>query len=150
MLKIGEKAPLFSGKDQDGNEIKLDDYLGKKNIVLFFYPKDDTPVCTAEACSFRDNYDKFRNLDTEIIGVNQASVASHKNFAEKYRLTFPIINDEENKIKKLYKVPNKFFVLAGRVTYVIDKQGLIKHAINNMFDGEVHITETLKSLKEKE
>jgi peroxiredoxin Q/BCP len=150
MLKIGEKAPLFSGKDQDENEIKLDDYLGKKNIVLFFYPKDDTPVCTAEACSFRDNYEKFRNLDTEIIGVNQASVASHKNFAEKYRLTFPIINDEENKIKKLYKVPNKFFVLAGRVTYVIDKQGLIKHAINNMFDGEVHITETLKSLKEKE
>jgi peroxiredoxin Q/BCP len=150
MLKIGEKAPLFSGKDQDGNEIKLDDYLGKKNIVLFFYPKDDSSVCTAEACSFRDNYDKFRNLDTEIIGVNQASVASHKNFAEKYRLTFPIINDEENKIRKLYKVPNKFFVLAGRVTYVIDKQGLIKHAINNMFDGEVHITETLKSLKEKE
>jgi len=150
MLKIGEKAPLFSGKDQDGNEIKLDDYLGKKNIILFFYPKDDSSVCTAEACSFRDNYEKFRNLDTEIIGINQASVASHKNFAEKYRLTFPIINDEENKIRKLYKVPNKFFVLAGRVTYVIDKQGLIKHAINNMFDGEVHITETLKSLKEKE
>jgi len=147
MLNIGENAPLFTGHDQDRNVIKLEDYIGNKNIVLFFYPKDDSPVCTAEACSFRDNYEKFRNLDTEIIGINQASVASHKNFAEKHRLTFPIINDEDNKIRKLYKVPNKFFVLAGRVTYVIDKQGLIKHAINNMFNGEVHITETLNSLK---
>jgi len=150
MLKIGDKAPHFKGKSQEGKEINLQDYLGKKNVVLFFYPKDDSPVCTLEACAFRDQYEKFRSLDTEIIGVNDASIESHSKFAIKHNLNFPIINDQENQIRKLFKVPKVLFFLAGRVTYVIDKKGVIQSAVNNMFNGEIHIEEALKVLQEVE
>lgn len=146
MLSIGEIAPEFKAVDQNGQEVRLADFLGKKNVVLFFYPKDETPGCTAEVCSFRDHYEQFSNLDTVIIGVNQASVATHKSFAERHALNFSILHDEGNAIRKAYRVPNTLFILPGRVTYVIDKQGKIAAAINDMFNAERHIKETLAFL----
>jgi peroxiredoxin Q/BCP len=146
-VEKGMKAPDFTLASQAGNMVSLHDYLGKNPVVLYFYPKDETPVCTKEACSFRDNMDTFRDLEATIIGVSADSVESHKKFADKYNLPFILVSDEDNKVRKLYGVPKTLKLMPGRVTYVIDKDGIVKHVFASQLDAEKHVTEAVASLK---
>ena len=148
-LKIGDTIPLFILKDQNNNDFDIENYRGKKPLVIYFYPKDDTPGCTKEACSFRDEFEVFTDLNVEVIGISSDDVTSHKNFADKYNLPFTLLADTEKKVRKLFGVPKSFLGLVpGRVTYIINKQGIIVHVFNSMTDTNKHITESLSVLKE--
>lgn len=148
MLKIGDKAPEFEGKDQDGNIVRLGDFKGKK-LVLYFYPKDSTPGCTAEACNLRDNYERFLAKGYAVIGVSKDSEASHKRFIEKYSLPFPLISDKETTILQAYEAwgPKKFMgretIGTLRKTYVIDENGMIEDIIAKV-DTKGHTGQILK------
>jgi peroxiredoxin Q/BCP len=132
-------------KDQNNNEVRLSDYIGKMPVVLYFYPKDNTPGCTKQACSFRDNYSFFQENNIQIIGISKDSVDSHKDFSEKYNLPFPILSDKNNQLRKLLQVPgNLFGILPGRVTYLIDEKGRVRDVFNNLFEAEKHIEQARK------
>ena len=149
-VKVGDKAPDFTLPSQMGDNVTLSEYLGKKNVVLYFYPKDETRGCTREACEFRDQYDVFTDLGAEVIGVSAQSVESHKSFATHYGLPFILLSDEKNEVRKLYGVPSSMGIIPGRVTYIIDKKGVVRHIFNSQFQPEKHIEEALKVLKELE
>ena len=149
-VKVGDKAPDFTLPSQMGDNVTLSEYLGKKNVVLYFYPKDETRGCTREACEFRDQYDVFTDLGAEVIGVSAQSVESHKSFATHYGLPFILLSDEKNEVRKLYGVPSSMGIIPGRVTYIIDKKGVVRHIFNSQFQPEKHIEEALKILKELE
>ena len=121
-VKVGDKAPDFMLPSQIGDNVTLSEYFGKKNIVLYFYPKDETRGCTREACEFRDQYDVFTDLGAEVIGVSAQNVESHKSFATHYGLPFILLSDEKNEVRKLYGVPSSMGIIPGRVTYIIDKK----------------------------
>lgn len=125
MLSIGNKAPDFTLKNQAGKEVKLSDFTGKKNVVLYFYPKDDTPGCTREACGFRDQMKRFGNLDTEILGVSADSESSHQGFANKYTLPFSLLSDNAKDTAKKYGALKETGGVA-RMTFIIDKDGIIQ------------------------
>ena len=144
--KVGSKAPDFSLRSQSEEMVGLKDFLGKRPVVLYFYPKDDTPGCTKEACAFRDEYEKFGRLDAEVIGVSSDSVESHRSFAEKHDLPFTLLSDEEGKVRRLYGVPNTFGVFPGRVTYVIDEEGVIRHIFASQIAAVQHVEEALEAL----
>lgn len=146
-LKVGDKAPDFALPSADGKIVRLSDFLGKKAVVLFFYPKDDTPGCTIESCTFRDNYQVFQEAGAEVIGISSDSPQSHRQFANKYQLPFPLLSDEDNRVRKLYGVPNTLFFIPGRVTYVIDKDGIIRHIFNSLLDVKAHVQEALKTIQ---
>jgi peroxiredoxin Q/BCP len=133
-----------------GDNVTLSEYFGKKNIVLYFYPKDETRGCTREACSFRDSYDVFTSLGAEVIGVSGQSVESHKSFATHHGLPFILLSDEKNEARQLYGVPATMGVIPGRVTFIIDKKGIVRHVFSSQFQPEKHIEEALKVLKELE
>jgi peroxiredoxin Q/BCP len=133
-----------------GDNVTLSEYLGKKNIVLYFYPKDETPGCTAEACSFRDSYQELASLGAEVLGVSGQSIESHKSFATHYGLPFILLSDEDNKVRKLYGVPSTMGFLPGRVTYIIDKQGIVRHIFNSQTQTRQHVEEAKAALKELE
>ena len=148
MLQIGTKAPFFEGTDENGNTIKLSDYAGKK-LVLYFYPKDSTPGCTAEACDLRDNYQRFLALGYEVLGVDRDSAASHQKFIAKYELPFHLISDPDHRILEAYEAwgekKNYGKVTMGtlRTTYVIDEQGTIVDAIGKV-NTKAHTAQILK------
>lgn len=146
-IQIGDTVPTFSLLDQNGKMIKIDSTLGK-SMIIYFYPKDDTPGCTKEACKFRDEYENFTDLGAMVIGISADSVESHKNFEEKYKLPFTLLADTENNVRKLFGVPNNLFVIPGRVTYVVNNQGIVVHVFNSQLGAEKHISESLKKLKE--
>jgi peroxiredoxin Q/BCP len=146
-IKVGDKAPDFTLNSEKGTPVSLKDYIGKKNVVLYFYPKDDTPGCTAEACAFRDTYEVFTDAGAEVIGVSADTSQSHQQFANKYQLPFTLLSDTENKVRQLYGVPATLFVLPGRVTYVIDKQGIVRHIFDSMLNFKAHVEEALKTLQ---
>ena len=127
--------------------MSLEDYIGTKPVVLFFYPKDDTPGCTKEACAFRDDYDQFEKLDAEVIGISSDSVESHRRFAKKHDLPFTLLSDEGKKVRRLYGVPNTFGLFPGRVTYVIDEEGVVRHIFSSQLGVEQHVAEALKALQ---
>lgn len=145
-LKIGDKLPSFSAKDTNGNIFNSQDYIGKQPLVIYFYPKDDTPGCTAQACSFRDNYQEFKDLGAEVIGISSDTVTSHLKFKSKFNLPFILLSDNDKKLRKLFGVQNSLFIIPGRETFVIDKQGLVIMVFNSM-SSEIHITKALKVLK---
>ncbi|MDD2419349.1 MAG: thioredoxin-dependent thiol peroxidase [Bacteroidales bacterium] len=148
MLKIGDKAPDFAGKDQDGKEIKLSQFKGDK-LVLYFYPKDNTPGCTAEACDLRDNYDKFLAKGYKVVGVSKDSPKSHQNFIEKHNLPFPLISDTETQIQQAYgvwglkKMMGREYYGTIRKTFVIDKEGIIEDIIEKV-NTKAHARQILK------
>lgn len=145
-IETGERLPAFSLKDQHGKNVSIEQFFGKP-FVLYFYPKDGTPGCTAEACSFRDAYDEFRELDAEIIGVSADSPASHLAFAKKFDLPFTLLSDEKNKVRKLLGVPGSMFgLLPGRVTYVVDKEGVVQHVFDSQLQATQHVAEALQQL----
>ena len=143
---IGSKAPDFTLPSQTGEMVSLADFLDRKPVVLFFYPKDDTPGCTREACAFRDDHEEFGKLDAEVIGISSDSVESHRRFANKHRLPFTLLSDEGGKVRKLYGVSNTFGLLPGRVTYVMDEQGVIRHVFSSQLGTRRHVEEALKVL----
>lgn len=127
--------------------VSLSKFKGKP-VVLYFYPADESPGCTKEACAFRDSYEKFKKAGAEVVGISADGPESHKAFAKKYRLPFTLLSDEGNKIRKEWGVPGDFFgSLPGRETYVIDKKGVVQLVYNNQFQPEKHIDETLKMLQ---
>ncbi len=146
-VQVGDRAPLFSLTTQKGEVVNLEDFIGQSAVVLYFYPKDDTPGCTAEACSFRDSYDVFKEAGAEVIGISSDSESSHQQFATKYRLPFLLVSDQDGAVRKSYGVPATLGILPGRVTYIIDKQGIVRHIFSSQFTPEKHITEALKTLQ---
>lgn len=148
-IKIGNKVPAFSLPSQNGELFDLGTVLGKKPLVIYFYPKDDTPGCTAEACGFRDAYEDFQQAGAEVIGVSSDPVVKHSAFASRYSLPFILLSDTEKKLRKLFGVPgNLFGLLDGRVTYVVDKEGVVRHIFNSQINATKHIDEALKVIKQ--
>jgi thioredoxin-dependent peroxiredoxin len=144
---IGDTAPDFTLPSHTGESVQLSDYRGKKVVVLYFYPKDNTPGCTAEACAFRDSYEAFTESGAEVIGISSDSVDSHGKFSGKHSLPFVLLSDKGAKVRKLYGVPNSLVVLPGRVTYVIDRDGVIQHVFSSMSNIGGHIDEALTVVK---
>ncbi len=143
-LEIGDKVPNFIAKDKDGIVFESKSVVGIKPVVFYFYPKDNTPGCTAQACSFRDQYEDFTDLGAEVIGISSDSSSSHEKFAKKYRLPFRLLSDNDKKIRTLFGVkPNLFGLLPGRVTYVVDSNGIIRL----VFDSVVATNHIPKALK---
>ncbi|ALM06553.1 alkyl hydroperoxide reductase [Sediminicola sp. YIK13] len=146
-LQIGDRVPEFSLKDQHGNMFTSNSIVGSKAMVIFFYPKDDTPGCTKEACSFRDSYEEFKELGAEVIGISSDSEKSHQKFASKYELPFILLSDEKKKVRKSFKVDNNLFnLLPGRETYVIDKKGNVIMVFNSI-SASKHMKKALEALK---
>jgi peroxiredoxin Q/BCP len=143
-LKEGDKAPEFALPSQDGSMIRLTGFRGK-TVILYFYPKDNTPGCTKEACSFRDDALRFKELKTEILGVSVDDAKSHKDFQKKYNLNFTLLADADKKVTKLYGVKN-LFGLADRVTFVIDKEGVIRKIFPHV-DVSHHSEELLEFVR---
>ena len=146
-VKVGDKAPDFTLPSQMGDNVTLSEYFGKKNIVLYFYPKDETTGCIKEACSFRDSYQQLTDLDAEVLGVSGQSVESHVAFATHYGLKFILLADVGNKVRELYGVPQSMGVMPGRVTYIIDKKGVVRHIFNSQSQSERHVEEAKKTLE---
>lgn len=144
----GSKVPAFELKNQYGELFTLDSVIGKKNLVIYFYPKDDTPGCTKEACSFRDQFAVFADADAMIIGISAQSVESHLAFAEKHRLNYLLLSDTDNKVRNLFGVPSNLFgLIPGRVTYIVDKKGEVVYIFNSQMNAEKHVDEALRILQ---
>jgi peroxiredoxin Q/BCP len=149
-IKIGSTIPDIVLRNQNGEIFDLKKKTTGKNVVLYFYPKDETPGCTAQACAFRDQFEDFTDAEAVVVGISGQSVESHKAFAEKHRLTFTLLSDEGNKIRKQFGVPTNFFgLLPGRVTYVIDKTGKVVYIFNSQTNISGHIEQSLKILNEQ-
>lgn len=147
-IKIGSKIPNFNLLDQNGTEFNISEFVGKYNLVIYFYPKDDTLGCTAEACAFRDQYEDYQDKNARVIGISSDSPESHLKFANKYNLSFTLLSDTGGKIRKRFGVPSDLLgLLPGRVTYVIDKQGIVKSIFNSQFNAKKHVKESLAKLE---
>ena len=146
-VKVGDRAPEFALPDRTGKTIRLSDYRGRKPVVLYFYPKDDTPGCTKEACAFRDQYQDFQDAGAEVIGVSSDSEVAHGKFTEKYRLPFTLVSDRGGSVRKQYGVPATLGLLPGRVTFVIDKDGVVRRTFNSQFQATKHVSEAIAALK---
>jgi thioredoxin-dependent peroxiredoxin len=148
-VQIGSRVPEFSLLDQNGKKFDIKDVIGKKKLVIYFYPKDDSPGCTKEACYFQDQYEVFRQADADIIGISSQSVESHRKFADKYKLSFTLLSDKSNKVRELFGVPTNFLgLIPGRVTYVVDKSGKIIYSFDSQMQATRHVDEALRILKE--
>ncbi len=147
-VEVGDLAlnfALFSEKDE---AVELQDYIGIKPIVLFFYPKNNTRLCTKEVCHFRDNFDEFKNIyDAEVIGISSDSIESHKEFVEANNLPFTLLSDPDEDVRKEYGVPKTLRIMPGRVTYVIDKDGVVRHIFSSQLNYKGHVKEALSALK---
>jgi thioredoxin-dependent peroxiredoxin len=146
-VKVGSVAPNFTLPSQSGEMVSLEDFLGHKPVVLFFYPKDDSPGCTKQACAFRDDYEEFGKLDAEVIGISSDSVESHRSFAAKHRLPYTLVSDEGAKVRKLYGVPNTLGLFPGRVTYVIDREGIVRYIFSSQVGIDRHVEDALEALE---
>ncbi len=146
-LKVGDKIPSFQLKDQSGENFDIDQYIGNTAMVIYFYPKDDTPGCTKEACSFRDSYEAFTDKNIKVIGISSDDVESHKNFAAKYNLPFTLLADTESEVRNLFGVKNNAFgLIPGRVTYVIDQKGEVIFMYDSQLKAAKHIEEAIKAI----
>lgn len=147
MLKPGSLAPEVALDDQHGTPFRLSALRGRKNAVLFFYPKDETAICTKEACAFRDSYADFMATDTEVVGISDDDMASHRGFAQHWRLPFTLLSDVEGRARKAFGVGRWLGLLRGRATFVIDKQGVVRAVIEDRFNAERHVRDALAALR---
>jgi peroxiredoxin Q/BCP len=145
-LQPGMTAPEFELPDADGKPVRLSQYRGVSAVVVYFYPKDDTGVCARQACAFRDDFAKFREAGAAIVGISDDSGASHTAFAAKYSLPFPLLSDKGGRVRKRYGVKRAFGVLPGRVTFVIDREGVVRHVYSALFESDRHVREALTAL----
>lgn len=147
MINIGEKVPVFGLKNQNNEDFSIAKFVGKKPMVIFFYPKDFTPGCVKEVCAFRDQYQDFQDKGVEVIGISSDGHKSHEKFAKKHNLPFTLLSDVKGKIRKQFGVPSSLFgLLPGRMTFVVDNNGQVVMRFNNQFGAEKHIEESLKAL----
>lgn len=145
ILKVGDKVPVFSSID---NQFCSQSIIGKKLVVIYFYPKDDTAICTAQACSFRDSYQDFQDLGAEVIGISSDDEQSHQEFSRKYKLPFILVSDVKHQIKKQFGISSHFFgLLSNRITFVVDQNGIIQMVFNSVL-GRKHISKALQKVKE--
>lgn len=147
-VKVGDTAPDFTLPAQNGATVSLRYFRGKQAVVLYFYPKDDTPGCTAESCAFRDQYEVFKTSGAEVIGVSGDSSESHQKFAAKHNLPFTLLSDKDNQVRKQYGATTAFGLIPGRVTYVIDQQGVVQYVFDSMLNFKGHVEEALKTLQQ--
>ena len=146
-IKVGDTMPIFGAKDQDGNDFYIESVLYKKIIVIYFYPKDETPGCTKQACSFRDEYEDIKKAGAEVIGISGDSPNSHKKFAQNHKLPYTLLSDKDKSIRKLFGVPSIMLgLIPGRVTYVIDLKGIVQMVYNSM-DASQHIPKSLEAIQ---
>lgn len=147
MIQIGERAPDFELPDGGGKTVRLSEFQGKKNVVLFFYPKDDSPGCTVEACTFRDRYQDFADAGAELIGISSDSVESHAQFAGKHRLPMTLLSDSRGEVRKRYGIKATLGILPGRATFIVDKSGVVRHVFESQVRVKKHVQESLDVLK---
>lgn len=147
-IQVGDKAPNFTLPSQSGEPVRLHDRLGKRVVVLYFYPKDNTPGCTAEACAFRDSHEVFTDAGAEVIGISSDSVDRHATFAGRHKLPFTLLSDQGGQVRKSYGVPAVLGLLPGRVTYVIDRGGTVRHVFNSMTNINQHINDALEVVRQ--
>jgi len=147
MVKIGDPAPDFEATDIDGNSVSLKSFIGR-NIVLFFYPRDMSPGCTREACTFRDYMDEFKSLDTIVIGISRDPPERHREFRDRYNLPFILISDVDGHIHRLYGVGKFLGILPMRITFIIDRRGVIRNIVKSQFMPRRHVYESLNFLRE--
>lgn len=140
-------APDFDLPDSSGRTVRLGSYKGVSSVVVYFYPKDDTEICTKQACSFRDKYSKFQDKGAVILGISDDSTESHSAFATKYELPFTLLSDKGGRVRKLYGVKKKFGIIPGRVTFVIDREGIVRHVYSALTESYQHVQEALTTLK---
>jgi peroxiredoxin Q/BCP len=146
-VDVGDKAPEFTLPSHSGGSVSLSDYRGRRVVVLYFYPKDNTRGCTAEACAFRDSYEVFTAAGAEVIGISSDSVESHDRFAGKHQLPFVLLSDKGGRARKLYGVPTTLGMLPGRVTYVIDLDGTVQHVFSSQTRIGRHVDDALAVVK---
>ncbi len=146
-ITVGDTAPDFTLPNQAGDTVALSNFRGQKAVVLYFYPKDDTPGCTVESCSFRDSYEDLVAAGAEVIGISSDSPDSHRAFASKHNLPFTLVSDSGSAVRKAYGVPATLGLLPGRVTYVIDREGIVRHIFNSQFNPKGHVAEAMVILK---
>jgi thioredoxin-dependent peroxiredoxin len=146
-LKIGDKAPDFSLQSNTDEKVSLSQFLGVKNVVVFFYPMDESPVCSREAEAFKEKYEAFKKLGAEVIGISSQSSESHKAFANHHNLPYILLSDVEGAVRKLYGVASTLGVVPGRVTFVIDKEGVIKYLYSSQLQPARHAEEALRALQ---
>ena len=147
MIRVGSPAPDFRLRTRDGSIVSLEEFRGKKNVVVYFYPKDFTRGCTAEACEFRDYYEQFKTLGAEVIGISGDSEQSHDSFAREHSLPFILLSDPDGTIRKAFEVKKSLGLIPGRVTFVIDKQGIVRHVFSSQARATAHTAEALAVLK---
>ncbi len=147
LLAVGDAAPNFRLSTDNGSYVALEDFLGKQNVVVYFYPKDFTRGCTAEACSFRDSYEAFKDLGAEVIGISSDNQDSHRDFAQRHHLPFILLSDADGSVRKTYEVKKTLGLFAGRVSFVIDKKGIIRHIFSSQTRTTAHVGEALNVLK---
>ena len=147
-IHVGDLAPEFTLPSQTGERVCLAEFRGSKAVVLFFYPKDGTAVCTKEACSFRDAYEDFVQAGAAVIGVSSDPVESHQVFASGHRLPFVLLSDADGSLRKAFGVPKTLGLLPGRVTYVIDKEGVVRHVFSSQFAADRHVSEALAIVRQ--
>jgi len=146
-IQVGALAPDFAALAHNGQTVSLAEFRGKKAVVLFFYPKDGTAICTKEACSFRDSYEDFVSLGAVVIGVSSDSAQDHQSFIRDHRLPFVLLADTEGSLRKAFGVPKSLGIMPGRVTYVIDKEGVVRHVFSSQLSASQHVTEALEMVK---
>ena len=143
-LQLGDPAPDFELMNQKSELVRLSDFLGKKAVVLYFYPKDETPGCIKEACGFRDNYEDFVEVGAEVIGISGDTVNSHALFSLSRRLPFILLSDPKNKVRKAYGVGKSWLgLMPGRETFIIDKKGILRFHYASQTQINMHINESL-------
>lgn len=147
-IDLGDPAPDFSRPSHDGQRVTLGAYRGKRPVVLFFYPKDHTPVCTKEACGFRDNYGAFIEAGAALIGISGDAEDSHRRFAADQSLPYPLLSDTDGSLRALFGVPKTLGIFPGRVTYVIDREGIVRHIVNAPLSAARHIDEALAAVRQ--
>ncbi len=145
--RVGDPAPDFALPSATGGTVRLSDFRGKSEVVLYFYPKDNSPGCSAEACSFRDNYEAFREAGAEVIGVSSDPAGSHERFARRLRLPFVLLSDAGGEVRARYGVPKTLGVFPGRTTYLIDREGVVRHVFSSQMRFTRHVTEMLGVLR---
>jgi peroxiredoxin Q/BCP len=145
-LKVGDEAPDFTLPAHNGEDVTLSQFRGSRNVVLYFYPKDGSPGCTRQACSFRDSYEVFQEMGAEVLGVSSDSLESHRRFAEAHLLPFRLLSDRDDQVRKLYGATGALG-MPGRITFIIDREGVIRHVFSSQLRVKKHIEEALEVLK---